>query len=269
MAGACRHDCWHRATSPTTTTRVARLTSGTYGTCSGNYWFPWWFLIHNGLQFISFISTFCYTNVATEIHGFILLAAFRINPLSRSSEPWLMLGRSKKGLGSTQFFDPSPTGTMVATATANGCGILVMLMENAGLAQAAWETARAFWATPVSHCTSFLSVSSELHYFISDSYLILKGYEHKNLSFQRPYAPYASSPFCVWKHGFYQAISCCLHLGFLSAASSLEARTTTLGIVSCSCYKGGEQHGQHWAETYPGGVVINHGYNTLYIYIYM
>ena len=75
---------------------------------------------------------------------------------------------------------------------------------------------------------------------------------------------------CLWKHGFCQAISCCLHLGLLSTASSMEARTTTLGIGSCSCYKGGEQHGQHWAETYPGGVVINHGYNTLYnIYIYV
>ena len=248
MAGACRHDCWHRATSPTTTTRVARLTSGTYGTCSGNYWFPWWFLIHHGLHFIRFISTFCYTNVATEIHGFILLAAFRINPLSRSSEPWLMLGRSKKGLGSTaQFFDPSPTGTMVATATANGCGIMWHPCDADG---ECWLSTGS-----VGNCTRFLSDPSEsllgpvfrfvlrmehwnnsknYHIMVPVFYLFLLNYSISSLihiwfwkatnirtwASKASYdAPYASSP---------------LRLGLLSA-SSLEARTTTLGIVSCSC----------------------------------
>ena len=110
---------------------------------------------------------------------------------------------------------------MVATATANGCGILVMLMENAGLAQAAWETARAFWATPSESLLGpvFRFVlrmehwnnSKNYHIMLPVFYLFLLNYSissliHiwfwkatnirtiKNLSFQRPYAPYASSP---------------------------------------------------------------------------
>ena len=61
-----------------------------------------------------------------------------------------------------------------------------------------------------------------LNYFIFDSYLILEGYEYKNLSFQRRYAPFAFGSTV-----FTQLSLAVSHLGLLSTASTLAARTTS------------------------------------------
>ena len=63
-----------------------------------------------------------------EIRGFLV---GKINDGIPHEKTWSRSGDAG-GLQAAEFFDPSPTGTMAAAATANGCGIFVML--NAGLA---------------------------------------------------------------------------------------------------------------------------------------